>query len=295
MFKLPPLKSLIIFDAVARALHFARAAEELNITPSAVSQQIKILENYLGCFLIKRNNKSVSLTPQGKRFYESIHEALKMISSATEALKPTKSNVVHLEVATTLAMQWLIPNLPKLQLEHPEIELIISTNVNALSEQSQMLPDISIIPEKHTIDNPHQLLWLDKLILIASPKINQKNIASAIKNYTAISVAHPMRTSDWQTFCQHNKIQPPKNTLVLSNTIQAIEAVKNNAGILVTHLPLVYQEIENKSIKVIGNAVATGNAFYLHYSPQRIPSTNARKVKDWLLQLVDNFDQSKII
>ncbi|TNF66651.1 MAG: LysR family transcriptional regulator [Gammaproteobacteria bacterium] len=290
MFKLPPLKSLIIFDAVARMLHFAKAAEELNITPSAVSQQIKILENYLGCFLVKRDNKSVSLTPQGKRFHKNIHEALKMISSATEALKPTKSNIVHLEVATTLAMQWLIPSLPKLQLEHPEIELIISTNVNTQTEQSQMIPDISIIPEKYTPNNPHHLLWLDELILITSPLIKEKNIIDAIKKHTAISVAHPMRTSDWQVFCQHHQIQPPKNTLVLSNTIQAIEAVKNNVGILVTHLPLVYQEIENQHIKIIGNLVATGNAFYLHYTPQRIPSTNARKVRNWLLKLVETIE-----
>ncbi|MCF6768000.1 LysR family transcriptional regulator [Thiotrichales bacterium 19S11-10] len=286
MFKLPPLKSLIIFDAVARKLHFAKAAKELSVTPSAISQQIKILENYLGCYLVKRDNKSVNLTPQGRKFYKSVHEALQLISSATETIKPTESNVVYLEVATTLAMQWLIPNIPKLQLEHPEIELILATNLNIQSNQNQMIPDISIILEKYDKDSSNYFLWTDNLVLIASSRIQEQSIEDVIRNNTAISVAHPTRVSDWQIFCEHYQIRAPKNTLVLPNTIQAIEAVKNNAGILVTHYPLVYQEIEKEVIKVISHSVETGNAFYLRYTPQRIPSSNARNVRDWLLKLV---------
>lgn len=285
MAKLPPLKSLVIFDAVARHLHFAKAANELNITPSAVSQQIKILETYLGCYLIKRDNKRVSLTPQGSRYYRSVHDALDIIISATETIKPTQSNTVHLEIATTLAMQWLIPNLPNLQLQHPDIELIISTNLSQ-SEQSQMMPDISIVPEVISQENKNHLLWADDLILIASPKIQEKTVIEAMQHHTAINVAHPMRTSDWQTYCKHMDLLAPKNTLVLSNTLQAIEAVKNNVGILVTHKPLVHHELDKNTLKIIGKAISTKEGFYLHYTPQRIPSTNARIVRDWLLNLV---------
>lgn len=126
---LPPLNMLRSFEAVARHRSVTRAANELSVTQSAVSHQIKSLENWLGQNLLQREGRNVGLTPTGASFYPRIAQALDQVEQASVSIrqKPNR-DAFRLSVLPTFATQWLIPLLGKFCDLHPKVELQLITS-----------------------------------------------------------------------------------------------------------------------------------------------------------------------
>jgi putative choline sulfate-utilization transcription factor len=136
--KLPPPNSILAFEAAARHQSFTRAARELNVTQTAVSRQIKTLEEHLGLAVFRRVRRSVRLTSEGKRLHEAVMAGLDHIAETVAELQKLDARA-HLTVATTLAFSsfWLIRRIPDFRTRFPEIELRIITsdaNVDLLAE-----------------------------------------------------------------------------------------------------------------------------------------------------------------
>jgi LysR family glycine cleavage system transcriptional activator len=126
--RLPPLRSLRAFEAAARHLSFERAGDELAVTPSAVGQQVKSLEAWLGLPLfIRLPSKGVALTPVGERYAASISDMLDQLNEATaRALKPEVSRTLTVATVPSFASGWLIPRLGSLRERHPDLDVRIS-------------------------------------------------------------------------------------------------------------------------------------------------------------------------
>ncbi|MCG3186438.1 MAG: Glycine cleavage system transcriptional activator [Rhodocyclaceae bacterium] len=130
---IPPLRALIAFDAVARLGSFSRAADELCITPSAVSHRIAQLESQLGTALLLRVGPLVSLTPRGRELLPHVHEGLEALRAGLAKIAKPVLPRVRLTLAPAIASHWLIPRLPAFQRTHPDIDvdiLVTSRNVN---------------------------------------------------------------------------------------------------------------------------------------------------------------------
>src|SRR4029077_4217127 len=127
---LPPLSSLRSFEAVARQLSFSNAAEELHVTPGAVSQQIRALEELLGTKLFDRTRRSVSLSDAGARMLPDIQAGLEMLSRAVSS-KTTSfgERTLTISAAPSFASKWLLPRLPRFHEQHPDLDLRISATV----------------------------------------------------------------------------------------------------------------------------------------------------------------------
>ncbi|WP_421849808.1 LysR family transcriptional regulator [Marinomonas sp.] len=108
---LPPLKSLPVFEAVARLNSFSLAANELNVSQSAVSHQIRILENHLGESLFHRQGRHLELTKEGKQYLDAIGHSLIQIAQATSQIKGEQTTHIRLAVYSSFAVYWLIPRL----------------------------------------------------------------------------------------------------------------------------------------------------------------------------------------
>lgn len=122
--KLPPLNSLRVFDVAARHQSLIKASEELCVTQSAVSRQIKLLEDALGVPLFERRNRAVFLTPDGNRLKTASQEVFEILTTALEELGSGQSNqplVVSCE--PTIMMRWLIPRLPAFKQQQPDMEI----------------------------------------------------------------------------------------------------------------------------------------------------------------------------
>ncbi|MGO4706962.1 transcriptional regulator GcvA [Microvirga sp. 2MCAF38] len=128
--RLPPLNALRAFEAAARHLSFERAGDEIAVTASAVGQQVKALEAWLGRPLFVRlPSKGVALTSVGERYAATVSEALDRLHEATaRALKPENTKVLTVGTMPSFALSWLIPRLGSLKERHPDLEVRISVS-----------------------------------------------------------------------------------------------------------------------------------------------------------------------
>ena len=127
--KIPATHTLLCFEAAARHESYTRAAQELALTQSAVSRQVAALEEYLGQALFRRTRHGVSLTPRGREYAAQVAERLLALERDTLNAMSTQGTqgAVHLAAVPTLATRWLIPHLPQLQRDHPDIVVHIET------------------------------------------------------------------------------------------------------------------------------------------------------------------------
>jgi LysR family glycine cleavage system transcriptional activator len=128
--RLPPLNALRAFEAAARHLNFSRAAEELSVTPGAVSQQIQNLEDYIGAALFKRTPKGLLLTdaaqialPALREAFDRLAEAASMLTAAVDGRRLTVS------VAPSFAAKWLVPRLGLFEEAHPQVDVWVSAGM----------------------------------------------------------------------------------------------------------------------------------------------------------------------
>ncbi|NML19101.1 LysR substrate-binding domain-containing protein [Azohydromonas caseinilytica] len=126
---IPPLSTLVAFEAVARRLNFTVAANELFLTPSAVSHQIAKLEEFLGVRLFERTARNVELTQAGQDYLKRVAGALAAISAATDSARKGVSNTLHVHSTPSFATLWLMPRLAEFARAHPDISLSLSSSV----------------------------------------------------------------------------------------------------------------------------------------------------------------------
>ena len=118
-----------MFEAAARLGNFALAAAELYVTPAAISQQIKKIEERLGSRLFERAGRGIRLSPVGQRFRLEVHDALKALDDAVARVRQQQSDR-HFSISTVgaFAARWLVPRLDRWRADHPEIDIRISTS-----------------------------------------------------------------------------------------------------------------------------------------------------------------------
>ncbi|MEQ8936536.1 MAG: LysR family transcriptional regulator, partial [Amphiplicatus sp.] len=133
MKRLPPLNSLRVFEAAARHLSFTKAADELHVTPGAVSQQIKALEEFIGAPVFRRHKRSLLLTDEAqaslpvlREGFDKLAEAGRLLSSRVDSGKLTVS------VAPSLAAKWLVPRLDRFHERHPELDVWVSADMEVV-------------------------------------------------------------------------------------------------------------------------------------------------------------------
>lgn len=146
-YRLPPLNALRAFEAAARHLSFKQAAAELHVTPGAISQQVKSLEDILGVRLFDRIHNGLMLTVEGQQYLTPLRSAFINISTATEMVAPRAGGDAVLTVGTEpeFAIKWLVPKMPAFQRQHPDLRIRIgeATSPDAIVQGDV---DLAILP-----------------------------------------------------------------------------------------------------------------------------------------------------
>jgi len=137
---LPPMSALAAFEAGARLQSFTAAAAELNLTQSAVSRQIRVLEEQLGAELFVRERQTVRLSAAGQAYAQEVRRALQLIATATLALRANpQGGTLNLAILPTFGTRWLAPRLPRFLAAHPGITINLSTRLAPFDFQSDPL------------------------------------------------------------------------------------------------------------------------------------------------------------
>jgi len=127
-----PLNALRVFDAAARHLSFTRAADELAVTPAAVGQQIRALEDVLGVVLFRRTSKGLELTPEGAAGLDPLREGFLKFEESVEAMQAGQaSDRYTIAVPREFYAEWLAPRLARFHHAHPEVQFILAPDENA--------------------------------------------------------------------------------------------------------------------------------------------------------------------
>ena len=133
MKQLPPLNALRVFEAAARHLSFTKAAEELHVTPGAVSQQIKALEDFLQTPVFRRHKRALLLTDEAQASLPILREGFDKLMEAGEILaKKADAGRLTVSVAPSFASKWLVPRLDRFQEAHPDIDVWVSADMNVV-------------------------------------------------------------------------------------------------------------------------------------------------------------------
>ncbi len=300
----PPLKSLPVFETVARLNSFSLAANELNVSQSAVSHQIRILENYLGESLFHRQGRNLELTKEGKQYLDAISSSLLQITEATNRLKGVHKTQIRLAVYSSFAVYWLIPRLPELKRLHPSLELSIEMSHNS-PDLSDRTADFFITVEKEKRGFLFESLYEEELFPVCSYQFfevikNRLNITSTEELHGQLStnpslLAHfPLITSysiydrhteDWRRWFANQK-QPLPSTIQFhrfSHLMLAYEAAKHSLGIALVNDYMMNEKYEETPLtRLPCNAFKTGDNFHLAYKESRKNEEAIRHLKYWL-------------
>lgn len=159
MRKLPPLKSIQAFEASSRLGSFVAAAEELYITPSAISHQVRQLEHRLGITLFHRAHRAVELTDAGRRYAQAVSQALGLIEASTRSIERTgKSDILTVHSVPSFAAQWLMPRISRFSGMHTDIDVRLNASVAAVDlaagEADFDIRYGSVFPDSGTVVEP---------------------------------------------------------------------------------------------------------------------------------------------
>jgi LysR family glycine cleavage system transcriptional activator len=245
---LPPLDLLVGFESAARHLSFTKAGEELYLTQSAVSRQIKELEDQLGVVLFQRRHRALALTEAGHQFYAAAAQALSTMRSATERLR-AQTGRKTLAVTTThsFAALWLIPRLAGFTRDHPGVDVRITADIKMVDLERDGL-DLALRHGPASLAGPGAIrLFGEKVFPVCSPKLLKKNPLQKpadLRNHVLLQyddpdVRHPWL--HWKTWLEVERIADlkPAGTLSFSGYEQIIPSAIAGHGVALGRTPLV--------------------------------------------------------
>ncbi|MGB1237046.1 MAG: transcriptional regulator GcvA [Pseudomonadales bacterium] len=290
MIRLPPLNTLRSFEAAARSGSFAQAADELAITASAVSHQIKSLENYLGIELFKRVKRKAQLTASGEKYLSSIAPALREISSASEQLRArAQSDVITISMTPHFLTRWMMPRIGQFQALYPDIELQINASMGLIDFDNSST-DMAIYFGNG--DWPEIEVFFLKdiyLVPICSPDIITEkkplNTPDDIRHHPLIHVSK--RLSEWSQWLAMSgvKFRERRKGLQLSNSMLTNAAAAEKLGIALGDPTLLGPEISAGKLMIpFDLPLHIHRSFYLVYQKGRPLSNGMRIFKDWVMQ-----------
>ena len=169
---LPSLDLLVGFEAAARLLSFTKAGEELYLTQSAVSRQIKDLEEQLGVTLFQRRHRALALTDAGQQFYAASAQAIATMRAATDRLRAQGTRKpLSVTTTTSFAALWLIPRLAGFTRAHPEVDVRITADARVQDLERDGL-DVAIRHGPATLAGPNAVrLFGERVFPVCSPKL----------------------------------------------------------------------------------------------------------------------------
>jgi LysR family glycine cleavage system transcriptional activator len=295
-----PVRGIAVFEAAARAVSFHAAAEELNLTPSAVSHQIRLLEETLGVKLFERVGRGVTLTAEGADYARSVRPSIRRLRAATNQIKARAKKgrpleVVRIEIPPSLAHCWLLPRLAELITQHPGIDIRVNAQGSHLQGDRLPWPTMTDAPADIQIVYGDETLWADRALplfteqfqpLCAPALLGGRGMDSArqLLAHTLLSTARNAVTwEEWLNWQGIDLDDNPARTLQLDPSHLAIEAGVNGMGFILESNVLVQRQMAlGHLVAPFPNLLRPGMSYWLLAPPLKKSPSAADAVIEWL-------------
>ena len=292
-YDLPPFTALAAFEAAARHLSFKAAAEELSVTPGAVSHQIKALEGELGVRLFLRRHRGVELTPDGAALRDTLTESFQHIAWQLSRLRQSRVEAgVTVGATTAVAALWLSPAVIRFWREFPDI------NVHQVTQDRpfQNIRDFDFLITYGQIQAPplqNIPLFRDELVPVAAPDLARRLQGQSLTALAAAWLIHLdtpnpswTRWADWFTELGYRG-EIARGTRVTSYSV-ALQIASEGAGLALGWRRLIQPLLSNGTLAVVGDhSLLAPHQFHLAGLPDADLSEPARVLKSWLLDRVE--------
>ncbi|WP_170424218.1 LysR substrate-binding domain-containing protein [Ruegeria arenilitoris] len=286
----PSLPALRAFDAAARQGSFRAAAEDLSVTPTAISHHIRGLESQLGLTLFEREGRDVALTEHGRRLAKATRQAFGLLDDAVLALQNSARKAVRVSAGPILTARWLMPQISDFWEAHQDVEL-------------EVVP--SFQPGTHIRENVDIVIRWDRLAgadeaAIKLLELNPVAIASQDFLTKHGPIKHPADLLDLPLLHQKNHwgwldwfaamgvpLDKPLQGPVFEDANVLLRGAAAGQGVVVGWLPLIDQDLsEHRVVRVFDENIAPTHGYFLEVRDGRESRQEVRQVVEWLTKWV---------
>jgi len=278
----PPTSALVAFEALSRHLSFSRAAQELSVTPGAVSRQIHALEEVLGVALFERTNRTVRLTSAGSRYLADVQGALQTIGRATREMRGAPGPSLSISVLPSFASRWLVPRLPAFVARHPGVDLRI-TATQAIVAPGNGGPDLCLRYGPGPWPSA-TLLAVEQLYPVCAPGVLRDGPSSAQGLPDGIPLLRDTH-EPWDGWLFKAQAGPSPNAWGprFDDSALLLQAAEAGQGIALGRHLLVKEAVEKGRLARISNVtVPSRNSYFLASAPEAQLSQSAKLFAQWL-------------
>lgn len=285
---IPSLSILFAFDAAMRHQSFTLAAEELNVTQSAISRQIKQLEAILGMQLFLKNGRNVRSTDAAALYAKRVHNGLKEIADGTKFIMGHQgAETVKLGVLPTTSSRWLVPRLPTFIEENPRISVVLSVQTRPFDFSNANIDSAIHCGARDWQGVEYDLLGEEELLVVCSPDLNG---GQKIKSDKALSrqtlITTNTREDDWNCFFPNDiGISEVSRRLEFETFSSVIRAATAGLGLAIIPTFLIREELaDRRLVPAYGKAYLSGRNYYHVYPKDRLDYQAFRTFRMWLLK-----------
>lgn len=285
---LPPVAALSALEAVARTASFTAAAAELALSQSAVSREIKSLEERIGVLLFKRTNQRVVLTPAGELYVERVRALLDGLASATSEVMAQHSpgGTLRLGILPTFGARWLIPQLPDFFVKHPEIQVSFVPCLSVIFDFDQEKLDATIYAGSPNWPGARLVKLVDQaMIPVAAPNV-AINLLHTTDLREVTLLCHSEQQEAWSEWFTRSALEMnARQRLITFGTYQMVfQAAVTGLGVAIVPAIMVERELSTGDlVALFGPPVSDGKGIYLAYPNTKEDFVPVAAFRDWLL------------
>jgi LysR family glycine cleavage system transcriptional activator len=278
-----PLGALRMFEAVATQLSFSAAADALNVTPAAVSQQIKALESYIQVPLFRRNGRRVELTDEGAELLPSVRAGLEKLESAMQQIKHhRRAGPLQVSTIASFLQIWLLPRIRSFRRKYPNVELRFHTSRN--------LVDFS--RTTNHVANLHSEKFMDDwLVPVASPELIKQY--GMIERGAKLSKYPLLESGDepWTVWSQTGEEAAwLSRAPSIDDSAGLLAAAEEGLGYVLTRWTLATRALQKGTVRLAGDgALPYGLAYYFVCPKNFLNLPKVAQFREWILAAARDF------
>jgi LysR family glycine cleavage system transcriptional activator len=293
--RLPSLNGLRAFEAAARHLSFTQAASELNVTQTAISHQIRRLEEELGIRLFVRKNRALSLTPEAREYLPGIRAAFNDLRLATDRLlRKDDDNVLTISTLASLAAKWLLPRLSAFQEAHPDIDVRITTSTGLIDFRGGDVDAAIRYGRGHWPGLRAEWLMADEMFPVCSPALlTGKRPLRCPEDLRDHVLLHNTNNGDdwrlWLTAAGLPSDISKQPGITFDLILMTVQAAIDGMGVAMGRTTYVKDDIAKTRLVVPFKIALPADAGFYLVSPEGAPdSPKLRAFRQWLIASAQN-------
>jgi LysR family glycine cleavage system transcriptional activator len=289
--RIPPFAALRAFEAAARHCNLRVAGEELFLSVSAVSHQIKALEQFLGVQLFSRVHNSLELTSAGLAYLQDVADALDTMAAATARVSALHNlTKISINMFPSFAVLWFMPQLSSWYQRSPHTDITVVTSMEGINFRSGTI-DMAIHYDKKSTLSPTVVTLFDETIYpVCSPQYARDNgIEYPKSDLEGLTLIHCQSAADeWEQWFRETSASsiPPRRALNVDNRALALQAAESGLGVAMGRTPFAQRALrDGRLCRLFDSSLPSGFAYTIKLSDSAVRNPTIRDFSAWLVEI----------